>query len=198
MSKKNAILLAATELFSQKGYEGTSMAELSKVTGAAGGTIFHHFRNKTDLFLNVLGEIEKTVVGAFEHHQEVADYDNGLKQVEGAVAYYLQLAVEMQDRFLILHRHFPYKMAESNPVCREYLVSLYDCLLNIFEKGIKRGLDDGSIRSASARQAAMALFSMADGIARFSTYRLYNAGALYAEVMAACRKILGAEGEGTT
>ena len=194
MSKKNAILLAATELFSQKGYEGASMAELSRMTGAAGGTIFHHFKNKTDLFSNILAEINQAIVGAFEQYLEEAHYDSGLKEVEGAVTYYLQLAGEMQSRFLILHRHFPYKIADSNPVCREYLASIYDRLLDIFEKGIQRGQQDGSIHIASARQSAMILFAMVDGIARFNTYRLYDAGTLYGELMTACRKMLGAEG----
>ena len=194
MSKKNAILLAATELFSQQGYEGASMAELSSMTGAARGTIFHHFTNKTDLFVNILAELKQSIAGAFEQYLEEADYDTGLKQVEGAVTCYLQLAEEMQNRFLILHRHFPYKIAESNPVCREYLVSIYDRLLDIFESGIQRGQKDGSIHIDSARQGAMILFSMVDGIARFNTYRLYDAGALYEEVMTACRKMLGAEG----
>ncbi|MBW1827343.1 MAG: TetR family transcriptional regulator [Deltaproteobacteria bacterium] len=45
MSKRNAILAAAASLFFTNGFKGTSMAELSRITGAAGGTIFHHFRN---------------------------------------------------------------------------------------------------------------------------------------------------------
>jgi AcrR family transcriptional regulator len=197
MSKKNAILLAATELFSQKGYEGASMAELSRMTGAAGGTIFHHFKNKTDLFAHILAEIKQAIVGAFERYLAEANYTDGLKQVEGAVTYYLQLAEEMQNRFLILHRHFPYKIAETNPVCREHLVSIYDRLLDIFENGIRRGQMDGSIHIDSARQGAMILFSMVDGIARFNTYKLYDAGTLYGEVMVSCRKILKAEGTGS-
>lgn len=194
MSKKNAILLAATELFSQKGYEGASMAELSKMTGAAGGTIFHHFKNKTDLFENILGEINRAIVAAFETYLAKAEYANGLEQVQGAVTYYLQLAGEMQDRFLILHRHFPYELAVSNDVCRRYLVSIYDHLLDIFEKGIVRGQEDGSIQTGSPRQRAMILFAIVDGVARFNTYRIYDAGTLYDEVMTACRRILGAGG----
>ena len=197
MSKKNAILLAATELFSQKGYEGASMAELSRMTGAAGGTIFHHFQNKNDLLLNILGDIKQSIAEAIEQNLEEADYDNGLQQVEGAVAYYFQLAGEMQNRFLILHQHFPYKMAETNQVCREHLASIYDRLLDIFEKGIRRGLADGSIHTDSARQSAMILFSMVDGIARFNTYQLYDAGALYNAAMASCRRMLGVEGAGS-
>ncbi|MBW2677165.1 MAG: TetR/AcrR family transcriptional regulator [Deltaproteobacteria bacterium] len=191
MSKKNAILLAATELFSQKGYDGASMAELSRMTGAAGGTIFHHFKNKEDLFLNILGGIKETILSAFDQYLKDANFRNGLELVEGAVSFYLQLASRMQAQFLLLHRHFPYKMAEANPVCRDYLESIYDCLLDIFEKGILRGQKDGSVDGVPARQSAMILFSMVDGIARFNTYQLYDAGALYSALMAACRKMIG-------
>lgn len=192
MSKKNTILLAATELFSQKGYEGASMAELSRMTGAAGGTIFHHFKNKEELFLKILEEFKEAILSAFDQYLQAGNFRSGLELVEGAVSFYLQLAGQMQSQFLLLHRHFPYKMAESNPICRDYLESIYDCLLDIFEKGIVRGQQDGSIDQVPARQNAMILFSMVDGIARFNTYQLYDAGALYSDLMAACRKMLGA------
>jgi AcrR family transcriptional regulator len=190
MSKKNAILLAATRLFARKGYDGASMAELSKMTGAAGGTIFHHFKNKEDLFLNVLSDIKEIILDAFDHFRKQTHFTNGLAFVEGAVGFYLKLAGQRPDQFLFLHRHFPYKMAESNPICREYLESIYDCLLGIFEQGIIAGQHDGSIGDLPARPSAMILFSMVDGIARYNTYRLYNAGALYKDLIKSCRKIL--------
>lgn len=191
MSKKNAILLAATDLFSQKGYNGASMAELSRMTGAAGGTIFHHFKNKEDLFLNILGGIKETILDTFDQYLRNENFTNGMDLVEGAVSFYLQLAGQMQAQFLLLHRHFPYKMAETNPICRNYLESIYDCLLDIFEKGIVRGQQDGSIARVPARQSAMILFSMVDGIARFNTYQIYDAGALYNDLITTCRKMLG-------
>ena len=191
MSKKNAILLAATDLFSQKGYDGASMAELSRMTGAAGGTIFHHFRNKEDLFLNVLEGIKKTILDTFDQYLREGNFASGMDLVEGAVSFYLQLAGQMQAQFLLLHRHFPYKMAETNPVCRNYLESIYDCLLDIFEKGIVRGQQDGSVARVPARQSAMILFSMVDGIARFNTYQIYDGGALYNDLITTCRTMLG-------
>lgn len=192
MSKKNAILLAATELFSQKGYNGASMAELSRMTGAAGGTIFHHFRNKEDLFLNILGDIKETILNTFDQYLREGSFASGMDLVEGAVSFYLQLAGRMQAQFLLLHRHFPYKMAETNPTCRNYLESIYDCLLDIFEKGIAMGQQDGSVARVPTRQSAMILFSMVDGIARFNTYQIYDAGTLYNELIMTCRKMLGA------
>jgi len=190
MSKRNAILTAAASLFSTNGFKGTSMAELSRLTGAAGGTIFHHFKNKEDLFLNILGDLKETILAKFESHLATSHYNNGLAMVEGVVAFYLQLSEDMGDQFLLLHRHYPYQMAVTNPVCRQHLEAIFDCLLDIFEKGIVAGQKDGTVKSMSPRHTAMVLFAMADGIVRLNTYHLYNAGSLYNDLMAACRKIL--------
>jgi len=50
MKKKQAILEAATRLFSLKGFKDTSMAELSKMTGVAQGIISK--TKKSFLFLS--------------------------------------------------------------------------------------------------------------------------------------------------
>jgi hypothetical protein len=97
----------------------------------------------------------------------------------------------MEDQFLILHRHFPYQMAETSPVCRRHLESIYTCLLDIFESGIKQGIRDGSVTVDDPRKTAMILFAMVDGIARLNTYRVYDAGTLFDNLIASCRRLLG-------
>ncbi|MDX2452354.1 TetR/AcrR family transcriptional regulator [Desulfosarcina sp.] len=190
MSKRNAILASATRLFSRNGFQGTAMAELSAITGAATGTIFHHFRNKEDLFLQVLNDVKESILDQFDRHQQTRRDQNGIERVEGVVAFYLQLAGTMEDQFLIIHRHDPYQMAETSPVCRSHLESIYTCLLDIFEEGIQKGMQDGSVAVDSPRQTAMVLFAMVDGIVRLNTYRVYDAGTLYDSLMVACRRLL--------
>ena len=190
MSKRNAILDAATRLFSHNGFQGTAMAELSSVTGAATGTIFHHFKNKEDLFLQVLKAVKESIVTHFEQHEATRRAQTGMEMVEAAVAFYLHLAGTMEDQFLILHRHFPYQMAETSPVCRSHLEAIYTCLLDIFEAGIQQGMRDGSVAVDAPRQTAMVLFAMVDGIVRLNTYRVYDAGALYGSLITACRRLL--------
>ncbi len=160
------------------------------MTGAAVGTIFHHFKNKEDLFCHVLKDVQDNILSAFEQHKKETSYTKGIDRVLGATACYLHLSGEMQDQFLMLHRHYPYQMAETNPVCRTYLESIYNCLLDILEGGIAAGIEDGSIQSGSPRNTAMVLFAMVDGVARFNTYSLYHAGSLYKDLMNACRSIL--------
>ncbi len=190
MSKRNAILASATRLFSRNGFQGTAMAELSTITGAATGTIFHHFKNKEDLFLQVLNDVKESILDQFDRHQQTRRDQKGIEQVEGVIAFYLNLAGSMEDQFLILHRHYPYQMAETSPVCRSYLESIYTCLLDIFEEGIQKGLQDGSVAVDSPRKTAMVLFAMVDGIVRLNTYRVYDAGTLYDSLMVACRRLL--------
>ena len=190
MSKKEVILRAAIRLFSEKGFKDTSMIELSKMTGAAEGTIFYHFKNKEDLFLSTLENVKNGIIDQFERYFRETMFETGLHMMERAILFYLNLAGTMGDQFLLLHRHDAYEIAKANPTCREHLEAVYNCLLNIFERAILRGQKDGSIRSVSPRKTALIIFSMVDGLVRFDTYNLYHAGSLYEQLKDLCRRML--------
>jgi AcrR family transcriptional regulator len=190
MSRKEAILRTATRLFSEKGFKDTSMADLAKMTGTAQGTIFYHFHSKEELFISVLEEIKKSIIEKLDGYLKGGDFNAGLDMVEGSVSFYLYLAGAMEERFLLLHRHDAYELAEVNTVCRQNLESIYNSILDIFEKAILLGQEDGSIGDMPARKTALIIFSMVDGLVRFNTYKLYDAGALYNELIASCRRIL--------
>lgn len=190
MSKKNLILGAAAKLFSERGFRETSMAELSKLTGAAEGTIFYHFKNKEDLFIAILEELRKAIVEEFETYTKGRTFTCGLDMAEGAISFYLQLSAHLEDRFLLLHRHDLYEIAEVNSECRSHLEAIYNCFLDIFESAVVKGQEDGSIGEMTPRKAALLLFSMVDGLVRLDTYNLYDASALYRELIELCRKML--------
>jgi AcrR family transcriptional regulator len=190
MSKKKDILDVATTLFSQRGFRETSMADLSKITGVAQGTIFYHFDNKEKLFLSILEEFKDDITKEFERYMAGRAFETGMEMMEGAISFYLYLAGAMEDRFLLLHRHDAYELARVNPVCRMHLESIYSCLSDIFEQAIIRGQADGSIGPVPAKKTALIIFAMVDGLVRFNTYNLYDAGALSNELIESCRRIL--------
>jgi TetR/AcrR family transcriptional regulator, fatty acid metabolism regulator protein len=194
MSKRNAILAAATRLFSQNGFRGTAMAELSTLTGAATGTIFHHFKNKEDLFLHVLKDVKESILEQFSNHRQECGDRSGMEIVVDEVAFYLHLAGTLEDKFLILHRYYPYRMAETSAECRNHLESIHTGLLDNFEAAIRKGTRDGSICVDDPRKMAMILFAMVDGTVRLNTYRVYDAGALYDSLLTACRRLLAGKG----
>jgi TetR/AcrR family acrAB operon transcriptional repressor len=52
-NSRNKILYAALELFSKKGYAGTSIDDIAKKTEMTKGAIYWHFRDKVDLYTTV-------------------------------------------------------------------------------------------------------------------------------------------------
>jgi len=190
MKKKQAILEVATRLFSSKGFKDTSMAELSKMTGVAQGTIFYHFKTKEELFISILEAFKVSIIEEFERYVGEKHFKTGMDMIEGAVSFYLYLSGSMEDRFLLLHRHDAYELSKVNPVCREHLESIYGCFTDIFEKAILTGQKDGTIADLPVRKIALIIFTMVDGVVRFNTYDLYDAGALYDELINSCRRIL--------
>ena len=190
MSKKESILQSALWLFAKKGFKDTSMAELSKMTGAAEGTIFYHFKNKETLFITIIESVKSRIISQFDKYTAEKSFETGLEMVEEIISFYLYIAGQKPDFFMLLHRHDAYELAEVNPVCREYLEDIYNCLVDIFEKAINLGKEDGSICDIPARKNALIVFTLTDGLVRFNSYNLYAAGALYGELIASCRRML--------
>ena len=193
MKKKDAILAAATRLFSEKGFRETRMSEISLLTGAAEGTIFYHFSSKEELFLTILEDFKENILMESKAFMANKPVESGLDMAENVISFYLNLAGSMDERFLLLHRHDAYELAQIKPECRECLEEIYNRFIDLFEQAIQSGQADGSIRDIPARKSAMILFAMVDGLVRFDTYRLYNAGALYGELIDACRRVLEEE-----
>ena len=160
------------------------------MTGVAEGTIFYHFKNKETLFLTVLETVKSKIINEFEGYTAKKRFETGLEMVEEIVSFYLYMAGHSPDLFMLLHRHDAYELAEANPICREYLEDTYNGLVDIFEKAVNLGQEDGSIGPMPARKTALILFTLTDGLVRFNSYNLYNAGALSSELIASCRRML--------
>ncbi|WP_073008358.1 TetR/AcrR family transcriptional regulator [Clostridium amylolyticum] len=54
--KKQRILDAAISVFIEKGFEETSMREIASAAGLTTGAIYHHFKNKDELFYHAVKE----------------------------------------------------------------------------------------------------------------------------------------------
>jgi AcrR family transcriptional regulator len=67
---KQRIIRTALRIFLEKGYDGTSMREISTEAGVTKGGIYHHFKSKEDLFRQALSfitaEMEKWSLARFK------------------------------------------------------------------------------------------------------------------------------------
>lgn len=61
---RRALLGAARELFAERGYAGTGTEEIVARAGVTRGALYHHFRDKADLFRTVMGTVAAELAGA--------------------------------------------------------------------------------------------------------------------------------------
>lgn len=52
--RRNAILEAALELFIQKGYSGTKISDIAEKAGMSTGLMFHYFKSKEQLYVELV------------------------------------------------------------------------------------------------------------------------------------------------
>ena len=62
--------------------------------------------------------------------------------------------------------------------------------MDVFERALLLGQEDGSIEKIQGKKTAFILFSMVDGLARLDTFELYHGGSLYDELITSCRRML--------
>ncbi|MBV5266877.1 TetR family transcriptional regulator [Pinisolibacter aquiterrae] len=140
------ILDAAAVAFMEYGYAGTSIDMVADVLGATKGKIYYHFKNKTDLFLDVHRETMSAYIEAVE---EVAKGPGTpLDKLRGVL---MTLALQVMNRLpyaKVAVQGLDMHMSRSTtPQQRGVLREIIDMrdrgenlLVEIIEDGIARGL----------------------------------------------------------
>ncbi|MBO0454201.1 MULTISPECIES: TetR/AcrR family transcriptional regulator [Enterococcus] len=91
MSKQNTkekILLSALELFSTKGYEGTSVRDLARAVGIRESSLYKHFKNKQAIFDAILAYMESY------HNEKMKEMAMPLGRFEEIAGDYSELSLD--------------------------------------------------------------------------------------------------------
>lgn len=79
-NKKQIILDIATRVFSKYGYSKTSLNDIADEASIAKGTIYYYFKNKQELFLNVVATQAQTFVSEIRRQlKEQKGFENKLR-----------------------------------------------------------------------------------------------------------------------
>lgn len=80
--KRQDILRAATELFTERGYEKSSIRELAVRAGVSSASLYHHFRSKYEVFVSLIeGAMELHFAGLEEALRTYDSPDDQLRHV---------------------------------------------------------------------------------------------------------------------
>jgi AcrR family transcriptional regulator len=144
--KRNSILTAAEELFSELGYEGTSTRQIAKEAGANMSMISYYFGSKEGVFLEIMNrrlenfKAELTVIDEYK----ISQMEKLFKVIEG----YARRILSNISFHKMMHREL--SLAQRP----EMYCKLKDAMcgnLRVIEKIIHDGVTEGSFRSVDIR-----------------------------------------------
>lgn len=161
--QKLAILEVAQVLFTQQGYEGLSIRDLAQHCGLAKATIYHHFRDKEDLFFSVLERdllcLRQRVVDA------AATESTPPAKLRAALRAYAQLLRERRTG-MVWNLHENSQLKEH---LRGFLQQRIHLVLEPWEAILEEGVAAGNLRPLNTRQCAFSLLSMVSALAFYET-----------------------------
>lgn len=130
------IIRTATSLFSEHGYDETSVNMIIEEVGIAKGTFYHYFASK-DALLEVIVELMVEKVGG--GMRDIAERDDltGLEKIVESGKYFRTVAVGWEKISEFLHEdrnaHWHLKLE------KKLLPIVYDSYERIIEQGVKEG-----------------------------------------------------------
>ncbi|MFE1837849.1 TetR/AcrR family transcriptional regulator [Streptomyces sviceus] len=142
------LLAAATELFLARGYDKTTMADISAAAGVARGNVYWYFDSKDHIFAAVINRMLSREIRILNEEQAGADPLSRLVRGLSDMRYSRPLHQAMHDRL-------PHSEAvrEAHNTFLNWIVGLVD------EFMAERGLDDSSAIDAElVRDVAVAVF----------------------------------------
>ena len=84
---RQALISAAIELFSERGYRATATEEIVARAGLTRGALYHHFRDKEDLFRAVYFQLQREKTQRIADGMDVPDV---VASVRGGIGAYLE------------------------------------------------------------------------------------------------------------
>lgn len=179
-TKKELLLKAAKELFSEHGYSETTFKKISERAGVALGLLTHHFGNKEKLFLTAGLDVVHELVHAIRTNLQ--GVPNGFEAVRTFATTYFEFAQNPRQDFMVLVRCSPFsdlKTTEDKDVMIRNFSELYD----ILNECIERGVADGSIRPVDCRRTSVVVFCNLVGGIRHGLLTPYGDASLFNDVV---------------
>jgi AcrR family transcriptional regulator len=90
---RESLLAAARALFAAQGFDGTGTEQIVAEARVTRGALYHHFRDKADLFRAVMAEAAGDVATRLIDEQLAADAESPLAEIREGVSAFLDVCV---------------------------------------------------------------------------------------------------------
>lgn len=130
--RRNQMVKAAVQLFTEKGFHRTTTREIAKASGFSIGTLYEYIRSKEDVLYLVCDDIYSQVSERLK--ESIDDQGDPLEGLKSAITQYIKVIDEMQDEVLVMYQEAKSLSNEALP----YVLNKELEMALIFEEILKR------------------------------------------------------------
>lgn len=150
---KRRIFNTALKLFAEKGYDSTSVEEITAVSGVAKGTLYYHFSNKEEILDLLLTEGMKLLKNSIEIKMKKCD--TALEKIKSIILVQIKVTVRYENLIKLVLTEL-WGKEEKNIRCRKCVFAY----VRILEDVIKEGIENGEFYDGDVKALASGVFGV--------------------------------------
>ena len=155
-SRRDKLSKCAARVFVKKGYDRTSMRDISGACNMSIGTLYRYIGSKKDLLQLVIEQGMKKEVDYCREAFQQARLMGPVEALKFAIREYLKTADDIQDILLFSYR----SIYQVKPSIRKDVLNLDTSVINEFKKILDRGCEEGLFRIDDVSMVAYTIDAM--------------------------------------
>ena len=172
---KRKIFETSLKLFAEKGYDATSIEDITATVGVAKGTLYYHFTSKEEIFDFLIEEGIKLLQNSVDI--KTSKYDNYLDKIKAIILIQIKVVDQYEDIVNIILSQVCGK-EKRNQKCRK-LVNEY---IKKIEQIVNEGIKNKQIKEGDSKIIALEIYGLIcttliykiDEENNFNTMQIYN------------------------
>lgn len=133
---KRKIFETSMKLFAEKGYDATSIEEITATVGVAKGTLYYHFSSKEEIFNFLVEEGIKLLQNSIDI--KTAKFPNYIDKLKAIVLIQIKIVMKYENLITILLSQF-WGNEIRNQKCQKHIFEYIKKIEQIVEEGIEKG-----------------------------------------------------------
>ena len=163
---KRKIFETSMKLFAEKGYDATSVEDITAAVGVAKGTLYYHFSSKEEIFNFLVEEGIKLLQNSIDI--KISKLNNYIDKLKAIVLIEIKIVVKYEDIITILLSQFWGKEAR-NQMCKEQVFNY----IHTIEEIVKEGIEAGEVKNGNPEAIASEIYGL---ICSALVYKIRNNG----------------------
>ena len=187
-NRKQDIIQAATFLFAEQGFDGTTTLQISKEAGITEPVIYYHFTGKNELFTGIIASTFETF---FDHLDDLPETTRTeFEKIENLIDLHFDIVKEMPDEIYLAVSACPARLKDPDDICRKSIQEIRRRLNNYLTGCLEAGMATGEFHTVPKDATVNLIVAMLNGLIRQRGLKFKEVKGLRETTVEFCRRSL--------